>query len=500
MRRAVIAGLGGLLVAIALVGNGAADSRNTSAPAASDQHDPAITFTGTHYLVAWTDLRAPPRPFTAGPPPPPPPAPPPPPPPPPPPRATLFGTRISRAGKPLDAGGLPISTAVADVLSKPALASAGTNSLVVWSHIGAEPPATGIYFSRVSQTGGTLHPAEAPIAVGPYPALYMRSPSVAFDGRNYLAVWAETERYRVTQIVGVRLSPDGSVLDTPRIPIVTGQEAAVAFDGSNYLVVGSVYEYPRSALVAARVSPSGTVLDPGGFTITPSASYAPEFAVAFNGTTYLVAWTAFADSRWFIYGARVTPDGTLLDSTPIGIASGIVDPNYARTVKSPAVASDGARYLVAWADARFGCCSIFGTRIGPDGSVLDPRGIAIATHGREQLEPTIAYDGSNYFVAWTDNRSTTSDIHGARVTPAGRVLDPRGVLLSTERSPVKCRVPRVVGLRLGEARRRLRRAHCSVGRIRRSRSGRPGRVVAQRPRAGTEGRRGYPVRLVVGRR
>lgn len=63
-----------------------------------------------------------------------------------------------------------------------------------------------------------------------------------------------------------------------------------------------------------------------------------------------------------------------------------------------------------------------------------------------------------------------------------------------------CRVPKVVGMRLTTARKRIRRAHCSVGRVRRVRSKRANRVLKQFPRAGTRGPRGTRVRLVVGRR
>jgi hypothetical protein len=63
-----------------------------------------------------------------------------------------------------------------------------------------------------------------------------------------------------------------------------------------------------------------------------------------------------------------------------------------------------------------------------------------------------------------------------------------------------CRVPRVVGLRLVRARAAIRRADCSVGRVRgvRSRAAR-GRVVRQSPRAGTRLRRGARVILVISR-
>jgi beta-lactam-binding protein with PASTA domain len=63
-------------------------------------------------------------------------------------------------------------------------------------------------------------------------------------------------------------------------------------------------------------------------------------------------------------------------------------------------------------------------------------------------------------------------------------------------------VPRVIGLRLGTARARIRGALCSVGGIRKAKTRRAlrGRVIAQSPRAGSVRRRGFPVTLVLGRR
>ena len=61
-------------------------------------------------------------------------------------------------------------------------------------------------------------------------------------------------------------------------------------------------------------------------------------------------------------------------------------------------------------------------------------------------------------------------------------------------------VPRVIGLSLRRAKAKIRRANCSVGRIRRTQSRRVGRVIAQNPRAGKIKAAGFPVKLVVGRR
>jgi hypothetical protein len=63
-----------------------------------------------------------------------------------------------------------------------------------------------------------------------------------------------------------------------------------------------------------------------------------------------------------------------------------------------------------------------------------------------------------------------------------------------------CRVPRVIGRRLSVARSLIRRAGCAVGRVRSARSRRPrGRVVSQRPRAGSVRARGARITLTVSR-
>ena len=66
--------------------------------------------------------------------------------------------------------------------------------------------------------------------------------------------------------------------------------------------------------------------------------------------------------------------------------------------------------------------------------------------------------------------------------------------------PKRCRVPRLVGRPLAEARLRIRVTRCKVGRIRRARSSRArGLVVSQRPRAGRLVPGGTRIDLVVSR-
>ena len=62
----------------------------------------------------------------------------------------------------------------------------------------------------------------------------------------------------------------------------------------------------------------------------------------------------------------------------------------------------------------------------------------------------------------------------------------------------RCLVPKLAGRQLEEARRRIRSASCSVGRVRHARSARPsGTVVLQRPQARSEHLVGTKISLVV---
>jgi hypothetical protein len=223
---------------------------------------------------------------------------------------------------------------------------------------------------------------------------------------------------------------DGEFLIDTSITYVPAPEwqvsPAVSFDGANFLVVwqddrsGSPYD-----IYAARVTPAGTLLDPAGIAVSPASDDQGSPALAFDGTSFLVAWADLRSGSPGIYGARVTPAGVVLDPAGIAISTAA---NYDG---SPAVASDGANFLVVWQDDRSGGNSdIYGARVTSAGVVLDPQGIAVSTTASGQGSPALAFDGTSFLVAWSDSRSVSPDIYGARVTPAAVVLDPTGIAVS----------------------------------------------------------------------
>ena len=63
--------------------------------------------------------------------------------------------------------------------------------------------------------------------------------------------------------------------------------------------------------------------------------------------------------------------------------------------------------------------------------MLDPDGFPVSTAPETQDQAALAFDGTNYLVVWQDYRisSQQDDVFGARVSPAGQVLDPSGISL-----------------------------------------------------------------------
>ena len=368
---------------------------------AGDQDFPSATFDGSNYLVVWQDSRAGSS-------------------------KDIYGTRVTPAGTVLDPTGIPISTEASGQYS-PSVAFDGTNYLVVWFDF--RNPCD-IYGARVTTTGVVLDPSGILLSNAVNSQLY---PSVAFDGTNYLVAWQDYRSDSTFDAYGTRVTPDGTVLDPAGIPISTIANyqwfPSVAFDGINYLVVwqdlrGGFYD----GIYGTRVTSTGIVLDPTSITISTATSTQYSPSVAFDGTNYFVVWQdGRNDSSYYdIYGARVTPTGVVLDSTGIHIST------EASVRGLPSVAFDGVNYLVVWLDGRnVYSCDIYGARVTPAGAVLDTAGFIISTAAYEPGSPSVAFDGTNYLVAWYDFRSSSYDIYGARVTTTGVVLDPAGIAIST---------------------------------------------------------------------
>ena len=290
-----------------------------------------------------------------------------------------------------------------------------------------------IYAARLDAAGNVID--TAPIVVT-QAEFHQKTPRVAFNGQNWLVAWQterEGDRYK-SDVMGVRIAPDGTVLDRTPILISAGQSSDprtvwdVASDGANWVVTWRGLDAAAGiyTVEGARVGPDGTVLDPGGKVLRRDSwnSHPTGADIAFAGDEYLMTWTETGGTG-VLKGQLLTP---ALD--PIG---GVFTINA--TGERPAVATNGTDFLVTWIDYPNGpgwSAAVYGKRVSHAGQVLDAGPIWVAPDaGYTQLTRVdAAWDGSVYVVTFEreslgpDYRNL--DVFTAHVAATGQVYDPGG--------------------------------------------------------------------------
>lgn len=366
----------------------------------------------------------------------------------------IKGTRVDSNGT-IIGSTVTISDGTADQSNPGVVSDGSTHFLVVWEN--ESEASTDIYGARVGSS--------SPITIAPNNQQAANHIGVASNGTDFFVVWRDYRFDSYGDIYGARVSSNGTVLDPLGIPISTAvyyqTEPRVAWgnDGINayYLVVwgdwrsGNTYD-----IYGTRVSPNGTVQDPAGIAISTANKnqYFPSVAWSGSGPNacfcFLVVWHDYRNTATYeidIYGSRVNLNGTVLDPSaiPIHLSSDI--PNDPGS-QYPDVAwgEDGTNascFLVVWnqiIDIGFGRVAldnVYGARVGPSGTVLDPDGIPISTapYPIDEELPQVAWGRSGtigyFLVVWNDGRDPDEDIYGARLKLNGTVADPSGIAIAT---------------------------------------------------------------------
>jgi hypothetical protein len=206
---------------------------------------------------------------------------------------------------------------------------------------------------------------------------------------------------------------------------------AVAFDGTNYLLAWSA----GGGIWAARVSQAGSLLDPASLLVASAAAEgAYHVAVAFSGDVYLVAWVT---RKWversppeldgydtFFHFARIDRQGNVLDPGGVLITNThpCLDSSCEWWSASVAVGQDGSNFLVSGGNYTYGTplAHDFAAQIAPTGEMLN---LVFSDWRFRQRDQSIGFDGSNYFVvAW--DMVSPSGITGTRLAKDGTILDP----------------------------------------------------------------------------
>ncbi len=372
----------------------------------------------------------------------------------------LYAARVNSSGAVEEADGFVVA-AWGGNETNPRVASDGTDYLVIWSDSTSIVP--GSYGGLWVEDDGTVVDPDTNTAE-------IVGFQVHISGHSDLIYNATTSHFFAPYHQGLgslhnniysnsddvfyrRFLADGSSVDAERVFVSVAHNAqfypAVAFDGTNYLVVWSDtrnWDSTGVDIYGARVSPDGTVLDPDGLIICNAAGNQGFPHVAFDGTNFFVVWEDRrpGNSTSDIFGIRIDQSGTRLDpvNQPEADRTGILIMAAGFAQRYPRIAFDNQTYfLVVWQDERNGTNNrdVYGIRIrAADADVQDSDHIHIASQLTHDENPDLAFDGQNFLVVWSDRRNQSTsgyDIYGARVNQQGLVLDPTGKIITGSYTP-----------------------------------------------------------------
>ncbi|MEZ4300797.1 MAG: hypothetical protein R3B70_38030 [Polyangiaceae bacterium] len=266
------------------------------------------------------------------------------------------------------------------------------------------------------------------------------NPALAYDGDGYRVVWSDrrkaTEYGTVAQIYSVHVSLPASpqtgqtTLDDPGgLPITQSGEGRyypdIAFDGARHLVVwvekgGDV----RGCFLTKDGVPEKSA--PGATDIELAFGTGSYPSVAFGGGEYLLVWR----NGTSIEARTVQTDGSLSEIIPVSTKASGVN-------QGPRVAWGPGEFLTVWAGASAGGQELRAARLLTNGTLVGGSDQILLSPGFEIDAPSVASDGSDWYVAFTSHGDGSPDyrVEGALFDASLAQLGPPVVLSKSTGDP-----------------------------------------------------------------
>lgn len=306
--------------------------------------------------------------------------------------------------------------------SFPAISMTSGLPLIAWQQLDTQQQTSQIHIAHLGTNDDVvIAPSHLP----------QTSPAVAAGGSNALVVWSEgqfREGNGKSRIRGAIVA-DGVALssfDVSEAELMDSRPAVV-WNGSEFLVVWQRLLYgPSGQIFARRVSPTGTLLDDHDVLLTTDQStghYMP--AIAWNGASYLLVY-AQGEPRGR-YGRHLDIHAVTV-TTLLQTSSEIVVAATERDEENPSIAWSGSSYLIAFAVSRIlGQPDVFVSVVESDGTAAEVKALA-ADEEAYEMYPRVAFDGAAFVVVWTTRRplnrpQSASAVKAARVSQQGELLE-----------------------------------------------------------------------------
>ncbi|AGC43442.1 hypothetical protein MYSTI_02113 [Myxococcus stipitatus DSM 14675] len=332
-------------------------------------------------------------------------------------RFEMDGRRIDEQGSFIALG--------ANSQGQPRVASTEGSSLLVWiDQIGGEP------LSRAEVRAQRLDARGQPTGVVThlFPGEHRDFPRMTVGGGSGDFLVASSHQGGAPELATLeaqRLRSDGTLIDVQPLGLsksVIVSDASIARAGKDFLVVWAEMAGITGVMVHEDGSLSSRIPFPK---VSTGSLLQLQPQVAFNGTHFLVVWTESFEGIADVRAARVSPTGQLVD-----VAARVVARTDMQNINPNVAAQPHGDFLVTWTDYSGGAAKpvIRASRMGADGTLKDPGGKQLSAGDVEQRGASRPmFDGSAFTVVWTEGTGLFLGARLARVSLDGVVVTPTPV-------------------------------------------------------------------------
>ncbi|HWW60568.1 MAG TPA: hypothetical protein VN181_04290, partial [Thermoanaerobaculia bacterium] len=302
------------------------------------------------------------------------------------------------------------------------VASTGRKTLAAWRNISSTDPVTFRLRSRLDARFLTIGSAGDPLLLSRASPWQEDVKAAPLGNAGFLLAYIEMSAAGQSRaLMTARISADGKPLDGAGRGIAAGEKEPFAHAISSAPAPLVVWLEQGRDFAPAQIRAARVQRD--GIVhsnVIPlgNAQRNSSVAVVWSGFVDLVVWTT-PDRR--LVAARVTPEGFVLDAPPLEIAPAAAN--------NPSIAFDGVNYLIAWNDSTLEPCPFLcGPTTHTSIVLLSQNGFFRSTPVRINVQqsapPRVVWNGSEYTV-W---QATPLNLWVTRVHSTGVPLETRAVL------------------------------------------------------------------------
>jgi len=314
----------------------------------------------------------------------------------------------------------------AELFTQPDTKTPEVFSLHAQSQASASPSGARVWREGSLDTHVMMSIGDQTIEVASSPERNLRNPSVAVGANVILVLWRDVPpvtggfSYQGYRVYARRFTRDGRPLDAQ--PILAARDdldyvdldlgTAVAFDGRNFVAIWSASTFSNQLQVpsvrAIRIAPDGTLADSAPFSIAgiSDLGYTTSLRAIATGSELLVAWSTWNDNRYIRGPSPLPPPHTAIEIVRLdtrGPSMNVLDRrelwNDTDLAKQIDLAWNGTNALLA--SVHRGCVVL--TLLDATLATKNENGsveCGPAYWGKSIEHPAVAWNGSEFVTAW----------------------------------------------------------------------------------------------------